>query len=233
MRKFYILSVLALLVIPIFSLNAQSVDLLWQGNTYTPPFYEGAPIWSSQSMITILAVTNGLGDPAKLVYKWTQNGTVLGNINGFGRSSISFYDTIISRPQTIKVDILPFDDYDSAVLASATVFVAATSPTLAIYENNPLYGFMFHRETSGTHQLEDREVTFTAFPLFFTALNRFDSTLGYEWQTNVGIVETRNSVTYSTPDDATGVSSVQVRALSRDKILQSGDNSFLVEFGSR
>ena len=231
MKKFYILSVFTLLVLPIFSLNAQSVDLLWQGDTYTPPFYEGASLWSSQSMITFLAVPNGLGDPANLFYIWTKDGTVLGNYNDVGKNSLSFYDTIISRPQTIKVDVLPFDE--SEILASATVFVAAISPTLAIYENNPLYGFMFHRETSGTHRLEDREVTFTAFPLFFTALNRFDSTLGYEWQTNVGNVETRNSVTYRTPEDASGISSVQVRALSRDKILQSGDNSFLVEFGSR
>ena len=90
---------------------------------------------------------------------------------------------------------------------------------------------MFHRETSGTHQLEDREITFTAFPLFFTALNRFDNTLNYEWQTNVGAVDIRNSVTYRIPDAATGVSSVQVRVSNNKNILQSGDKSFLVQFG--
>src|SRR3989344_1173365 len=53
--------------------HAQSVDLLWQGETYTPPFYKGKSLWSNQSRITFFAMTNGLGNPANLSYKWTKN----------------------------------------------------------------------------------------------------------------------------------------------------------------
>ena len=209
---------------------AQEVDILWQGETYTSPFYKGRALWSSQSRITFLAIPHGagIGNPANLTYRWTQNGTVLGNINGIGKNTLSFTDSVLSKPQTIKIDVL---SGQNTVLASASVIVTPIFPMLAIYENNPLYGFMFHRETSGAHELQDKEVTFTAFPLFFSALNRNDNRIGYEWLTNVGgEAETKNSVTYRAPDDTAGSSQIQVRASSQDKILQSSNKNFFIQF---
>lgn len=211
--------------------QAQTVDLLWQGETYAPPFYKGKTLWSSQSSIIFLAMPHGAGieNPANLTYKWTKNGTVLGNVNGVGKNTISFIDSILSRPQTIRIEVL-FGQ--NIVLASASVTVTPISPILAIYENHPLYGLMFHQETRGIHKLQNKEVTFTAFPLFFSALNRSDNTVNYEWRANVDAdAETRNSVTYRAPDDAAGSSQIEVRVSNKDKILQSASQSFLIEFG--
>jgi hypothetical protein len=155
---------------------------------------------------------------------------VLGNITGVGRNTLSFLDSVLSKPQTIKVDILSSED---AVLASATTVVTPAAPTLAVYENHPLYGFMFHRETSGTHELRGREVTFSAFPFFFSALNRADSALNFQWLTNVGEAETSHSVTYRTPEDAEGTSSVEVRVSNDNMIRQSATKNFLVQFGEQ
>ena len=230
MKKFYLILTTILLILPVLHSRAQEVDILWQGETYTPPFYKGRALWSSQSRITFLAIPHGagIGNPANLTYRWTQNGTVLGNINGIGKNTLSFTDSVLSKPQTIKIDVLSGQD---TVLASASVIVTPIFPMLAIYENNPLYGFMFHRETSGVHELQDKEVTFTAFPLFFSALNRNDNRTSYAWLTNIGgEAETKNSVTYRAPDDTAGSSQVEVRASSKDKILQSANKSFLIQF---
>ncbi len=207
---------------------AQSVDLLWHGDTYTPPFYQGKALWSKQSQIIFLAIPHGVGNPANLNYKWTRNGTVLGNISGIGRNTFSFFDSILSKPQIIKVDII---SGKNTVLASASVTVVPISPTLMVYENNPLYGFMFHKETGGAYKLQGEEITFTAFPFFFSALERVNNTLSYEWRTNVGLSETGNSVTYRIPDNTSGSSQVSVKILNTDKIMQSAGKSFLVQFG--
>jgi len=108
MRKFYWILTITLLILPILHLRAQEVDILWQGETYTPPFYKGRALWSSQSRITFLAIPHGagIGNPANLTYRWTQNGTVLGNINGIGKNTLSFTDSVLSKPQTIKIDVL-------------------------------------------------------------------------------------------------------------------------------
>lgn len=229
MKKVVFLLLMFMFSTPFYTLSAQTVDLLWQGDTYTPPFYKGRTLWSNQSRISFVAMPQGLGDSTKLNYKWTKDGTVLGNINGVGRNTLSFVDSIFSRPQTVKVDILSSDK--SIVLATASVFVTPISPVLAIYENNPLYGFMFHREISRTFHLQEKEVTFTVFPLFFSTFSRLDNRVGYQWSTNAGgEMESNNSVTYRSPDNATGTSKVLVYASSTDKIIQSANNSFLVEF---
>lgn len=228
MRKLLFLTILFLS--PIFFIHAQEVDLLWQGDTYTSPFYQGRALWSNQSVITLAAIPRGFGNPASLFYKWTRNGTVLGNISGIGKNSLSFSDSIISRPQTFKVDILSNDE---RVLATASVFIAPISPALAVYENNPLYGFMFHREISGTHKLQDQEVTYTAFPFFYSVFSRANNNINYEWRTNTGGKENTNSVTYRIPDNTSGISQIQVHAVNVDKILQDSNKSFLVEFGNQ
>ncbi len=208
--------------------NAQSVDLLWQGETYTPPFYKGRSLWSSQSRIVLLAMTQGLGNPSNLIYKWTKNGTVLGNINGVGKNSLSFTDSILSRPQTIRVDVL---SGQNAVLASASVNVTPEPPILIIYENNPLYGFMFHRAVDREYKFREKETTFTAFPFFFSISDRADDTIDYEWRTNNGNLETKNSVTYRAPDETAGTSQIEVSASNKEKILQSSGKNFLIQFG--
>jgi len=228
MRKLLFLTILFLL--PIFFIHAQEVDLLWQGDTYVSPFYQGRALWSNQSAITLAAIPRGLGNPAGLIYKWTRNGTVLGNISGIGKNSLSFSDSIISRPQTFKVDILSNDE---KVLATASTFIVPISPTLLIYENNPLYGFMFHREINGVRKLQDQEITYTAFPFFYSVFNHTDNSINYEWRTNTGETESTNSVTYRIPDNTSGTSQIQVRAVSVDKILQDSNKSFLVEFGNQ
>ena len=213
------------------NLQAQSVDLLWQGETYTPPFYKGKALWSSQSRITLLAIPQGIsGNPANLTYKWSRNGTILGNINGIGKNTLAFTGSVLSKSETIKIEII---SSQGTALASKSVTLTPTSPILAIYENNPLYGFMFHRETNGTHELQEREVTFAAFPFFFSTSDRRDSTLKYEWRTNAGGVENTNSVTYRTPDDATGSSEVRVNTSHGDKIMQNANKNFLIQFGNK
>lgn len=233
MKKCYFLLATLLLIAPVFYAEAQEVDILWQGEAYVSPFYKGKTLWSSQSKITFLAIPRGTGtgNSASLNYKWTKNGTVLGNISGVGKNTLTFTDSILSKPQTIEIDVL---SGQNIVLASASVTLAPILPMLAIYENNPLYGFMFHRETSGTHELQNREVTFTAFPLFFSALNRTDNRINYEWRTNIGGgAETGNSVTYRTPDNTTGSSQIEARASNEDKILQSSGKNFLIRFENK
>lgn len=232
MKRLYILVAIVMFVLPVSYSQAQEVDILWQGQTYTSPFYKGRSLWSNQSRITFLAIPHGpgTGNPTNLTYKWTKNGTVLGNINGVGRNTMAFTDSILSKPHLVKVDVL---SPDNVLLASASVVITQIFPVLAIYENNPLYGFMFHKETTGAHVLQDKEVTFTAFPLFFSTSNRVASDLSYEWRTNDGEAETSNSVTYRVPDETPGTSAVSVSVSNTNKIMQSSNKSFLIQFGNK
>lgn len=230
-RILFLLTSYFLLLTPAITF-AQSVDLLWQGDAYTPPFYQGHTQWSKQSKITLLAIPNSLGNPSALSYRWVRNGTVLGSLSGIGKNTFTYTDTIISRSQNFRVEITAVDDYESPILAQAFLTLTPSNPTLVVYENNPLYGFMFHREVSGTYPLNESEVTFAAFPLFFSVANRADGNLTYKWQTNTGETESKNAVTYRAPEGSVGTSAVYVDVANQNKIMQAAKNNFLVQFGN-
>lgn len=226
-------SLLLLLVVSCLSLvssvQAQSVDILFQGDTYTAPFYQGRALWSKQSIITLSAIPQGLGAPASLYYLWSKNGTVLGNISGVGKSNMSYKDTLFSKPTIFKVEILNNND---ELLAENQISLTPVTPVVLVYENNPLYGFMFHREVASAQSLGEGEATFAGFPFFFSAQSRSASNLTYKWSTNTGISDTRNSVTYRAPDEGGGTARVTLSLSNTDTIAQAINKSFLIQFGN-
>lgn len=229
MKKLFFLTILYSLL---FSFaEAQSVDILWQGKGYTPPFYQGRTLWSRQSGVTLVAIPQGLGNAANLNYKWSRSGTVLGNISGVGKSTINYADSVLSRPQTFKVEIIGSDG--ETVRASASVDLAPIDPDILVYENHPLYGFMFHKEIGGSHVLRDDEVTFAAFPLFFSTPSRTSGLLSYQWRTNAQNAQEASSVTYRTPEGTSGSARVEARVTNREMMMQDVRKSFLVQFGEQ
>ncbi|KKQ83509.1 MAG: hypothetical protein UT07_C0003G0009 [Parcubacteria group bacterium GW2011_GWB1_38_8] len=227
MKKIVFSLLILTFLTPVYSLQAQSVDLLWQGDTYTSPFYKGRTLWSSQSRIKLVAIPQELGSSANLNYKWTKNGVILGNISGVGKNYLSFSDSILSKPQSVKVEII---SNQNTVLASASVIITPITSKLTVYENNPLYGFMFHKEVGKTYQLLEREITLSAFPFFFDILNRTDDAIDYEWNTNAGVGKNGSSVTYRTPDNTAGSSEIRVRVSNKNDITQDINKNFLIKF---
>jgi hypothetical protein len=210
--------------------HAQSVDILWQGDSYVPPFYRGLKHWSTQSLITLVAIPQGLTDTQYINYKWIRDGRVLGSLSGVGRNNLTFFDTVLSKTREIKVEI-----YDSGgdFITGRSINLTPEMPQLVVYENNPLYGFMFHREIVGSYRLDGEEITFAAFPFFYTGKSRGDSALSYEWRTNSGGIDNTNSATYRVPKDASGTSQISVQATNANKILQDSSTGFIVEFGNQ
>ncbi len=215
-----------LLMLPTFYTHAQSVDIIWQGEVYAPPFYQGKALWSNQSRVTLVAVPQGLGNPANLNYKWIKNGTVLGNINGVGKNSISFVDSIFSKGKTIEVEIIS----GPKSVASASVFIKPVAPILAVYENNPLYGFMFHREVGEIYDIRGQEITFAMFPFFVSTLSRADSALNYRWEANGKNTGSSSSATYRIPENTSGSSNISASFSNTEEITQRAGKSFLVQF---
>ncbi|MDP2651136.1 MAG: hypothetical protein Q8O98_00945 [bacterium] len=207
-----------------------TIDFLWQGDTYTPPFYKGRALWSNQSKLILVGIPNipGVSNPASLEYIWTRNGQVLGPSNGTGRNSLAFYDSVLGRAQNIKLEVL---SGDGAILASGTINLGPVRPSLLIYENNPLYGILFNKEVTSNYSMRGEEVTFAGFPLFFNSKSRHDVKVQYQWLTNTGTVERSNSVTYRVPDGLRGSSRVTVDAKHSRELIQTARRSFVVKFG--
>ncbi|MBX4200096.1 hypothetical protein KW790_01380 [Candidatus Parcubacteria bacterium] len=210
--------------------GAGNVDLLWQGDTYAPPFYAGRHLWTHGSRLTLLAIPDSsLGSASALIYRWSQSGTILGASSGAGRSSLSFYDSILSLPQDISVDVMTDQD---TVVATKTIHLQPTDVTTLLYEDNPLIGLLLNKEVDGSYGLTDKEVTFSAMPMFYSVQNRTDKRVSYTWSTNSGAANTGNHITLRIPDNSSGQAQVGVNINNSANLLQTASKSFLVKFGN-
>lgn len=209
--------------------HAQSVDILYAGDTYTLPFYKGGALWSGESTLTMFAVPQGLGDPSNLNYKWREGTTVLGDVNGVGRNAVRFPDSIFSKPQVFSVEIV---DGEDAPVAQSYINVAPTSSGLLVYEKNPLFGFLFNREVSGVYQVGEQEISFSAFPLYFSTKDKDDSNLLYSWRSSSSQDDSGSTVTYRIPDGAKGQAAVSVKATNSSTLRQTVEKKMTLQFGN-
>jgi hypothetical protein len=213
-----------------YTIDSASVDLLVQGGTYTPPFYEGRSLWTFQTRYTLFAIPHVAGRTANnLIFRWSKDGESLGASSGNGQSSLTLFDSILGLPQEVTLDIMTDRD---TVVATKTLTLTPREPELHVYENNPLYGYRFDKEALGTFSLTDKEVTFAAFPYYFSVTKRGNSDIIYDWLTNNGNAQVGNEVTYRAPDGGEGSSSVTASAKSLTQVLQTGEKDFLVQFNT-
>jgi hypothetical protein len=225
-RKVFILALFFLL--PTFA-HAQSVDLIWKGETYTPPLYKGLPLWSNQTRISVFAIPNTPGlNPPTLIYRWKKNDTVIESSSGINKRVFSIADSVLSQPINITLDVFVEDGLDP--VASASLVLTPTKVRLSVVEDNPLYGLMLNKAIKESYTLTEDEVTLVALPLFSNAIRRNAPALSYSWLTSSGDKRTENSVTYRIPEGGAGLARITLRMNNPQIIAQPDTKNFLIQF---
>ena len=232
MRKVLVLIIFGLLIPFSFSYGAGEVDVLWQGEVYTPPLYRGLPLWTSEARITFVAMPNLPGvNPANLIYRWSKDGTVLGSLSGVGKRSLVLVDGVLSLPLEVKVDIRTSES--EPYIGSAVLNLRAGVSRVLVVENNPLYGLMLNKAIGNEFSLKQDEVTFAALPLFATVSDRKAPVMSYTWNTNTGDKRMGNSVTYRAPEDSQGSSLVTLDVVNTRILSQPPRKSFVIQFDNQ
>lgn len=216
------------------TIHPADVDIVWEADSYIPPFYEGKPSFSYQSNLKIVAVPNfytSTGariDPKTLVYTWKQDSTVLGSQSGYGKDSLTIKGAVVAKPITIGVEV-----NGSERRGQAELDFEAVAPYIVFYEENPLYGTMYNKAIKDTHPMKSGEITFTAVPYFFSNSGIKNNSVEYTWTINNRErtdLKTAKSITLRTKEDVEGISIVGLRLRNLQDIFQSANKSFNVQF---
>ncbi|MFA6094563.1 MAG: hypothetical protein WC757_01600 [Candidatus Paceibacterota bacterium] len=214
----------------------QEVDIVWQTNAYVPPFYKGKALLPMEGDMTVTAIPNfitGTGTviPAdKLLYTWSKNGDIQGNLSGYGKNKINLTQSIITRSTEVEVKVT---NLEKTMVANKTITITPQDSTLLLYENNPLYGPLFNKALMKSTVLESDELSILAIPLFFSALTRDDSQLQYNWRmNNISIPQQKNPsiITVRKPTGASGSSFINISVVNTDKIFQSINNAITLTY---
>ncbi len=216
-----------------------SVDLIWQSESYTPPFYRGKALFSPQDTITFIAVphipsSNGSEiSPKNLIYTWSKNGSVMESDSGYGKNTYTFTQSVIARAMDISVKVTSSNTND---VGFKLITIAPTEPAVMLYKKSPLYGIEFQKTLVGDIDLNDsKEIDVLAVPFFFGTTNPAQW-LTYKWNINGAKIDNDTSQTsrvFRQPEGVSGISNIAVSLVHSKKILQQAGAGFGLKYNTK
>jgi hypothetical protein len=220
-----------------FTITPQEVSILYEADSYTPPFYKGKGLYGLEGTVTFVAIPNIVSstgiklNPNNLIYKWTIDGTVLGSKSGYGKNSLSYTGSILGKDVFVMVDVT---SPDKTTTGKGIMLLSVEKPEVLLYEKNPLYGILFNKELSSNGiSLSEREVTIEAIPFSTSASNANSNNLSYSWLINsskIPVPTNQNYVTFRNATGQKGSSLVSVLVNNTDHFLQQMQNSLSIKF---
>lgn len=165
------------------------VTLLWEADTYTPPFYKGKALISSQSKIRATALTDN-SQPQNstnkegFVYVWEQGGKVISEASGYNKNSFlsvgpNPYDELDIKVRTSSID--------NTINSESRTHISPSSPFILFYEKDPLLGVLYNKPFDTETTLNKKEFSISAEPYFFSNEPKEGAvapTLKYLWSIN-------------------------------------------------
>jgi len=218
-----------------FNFSPADVDIIYEANTYTPPFFKGKALLTSESTAKFIAmpnfVENGkVTNPNELVYKWSLNGTVDAQNSGYGKRVYEKQGSLIQRPFSVNLEV---SSLKSNIKAKGSVGVDFVYPELVIYENNPVLGIVFENAVKGNFILERPEIEFQSVPFYFDTAQKDSSFVDYTWKMNGEEIEVgskSSSIKFRNETGEEGLSIVSLNAQHFNKILQVATTGVQLNF---
>lgn len=214
------------------------VTLLWEGDTFVPPFYKGRSLYSSGSFIRAEAIANFIDetgiayDSSELLYTWSKNGTVLGSLSGVGADTLVTEGPKFFGDYILAVEVTSPDGTKRSQSASR---IDTREPQVVLYEKSPLIGVLTNTAINDGHVFADSsQIEVHAIPYFMDIRNENDSQLSYTWNINgtkvSGSDAEPSSLTIQLPSEENISTSIRITIDHVKHLLQSAQGMFTITF---
>ncbi len=218
------------------AIRPTKVDLIWQADTFTPPFYLGKALHSNQDPITVVALpffVNSQGsrlNPDTLIYKWKNNDKLDNSASGYGKKTFKITPSILLKPINIEVEV---SSDDGSFMSINSIAIPDSRTETVLYENHPLLGIMFGNALNNKDfELADKEVSIIAAPYFFSNQQKKFGGVSYNWSLNNSTLSQQgNEVIFRKPEGvSTGRSLISVSTKNLERFMQASDATLNVIF---
>lgn len=159
------------------------VDLLWYGETYTPPFYPGRSLPSLESKIHIVAIPGRSSERFQHSYEWRLNNTILAEDSGFAKNRLSFFHDNLNRAENASVLAAHPDSLNLS--GQGDTIITPINPQLQVMTVDSVSGV--RRNLDGNNRFEvpaNTRLALVVEPFFFSVPNNDPLVLSYGWQIN-------------------------------------------------
>lgn len=209
------------------------LTILWEANTYTPPFYKGKALLTAQASVKAVAIpdnTDGQNalSAGNFVYIWTKDNKKVSEASGYGRNSFVF--TAPKPYGSAKVSVKA-SSVDTDINSETRVNLSLSKPFILFYEKNLLVGTLYSRSLSAETTLNKKDYTIVAEPYFFSNEDGTTATLEYDWMINGKSTQNYGrSITLRNDTGEKGESAVSLSMRGIKQTFQNASNGIVVRF---
>ncbi len=203
-----------------------NVVLVWEAETYVPPFYKGKALLPDGADVRIMAFPPAnLGDASALSYTWKVDGEVIDTASGVGRSFFIQRSDVFGGSKLIVVEV----SRGGTKVGTGVARVPLVKPSVALFSSLPLTGILFG---GGLDAPQGDEVTLEAYPLFFSVDTKSNPNLTYDWSINGEHVSNPlgNSGRLTLRKDAGGAAHVGLSLQNEVRVLETTSGSIDIVF---
>ena len=217
----------------VLTVTPQDVSLVAEPLSSAPPLYPGGTLVPVGGSVRVVAVADlrtkagGQLDPSTLSYSWTIDDATSLGASGVGKRTIIVDSPLEYRSSTVGVTVTSADGLH---VASGSLELVASEPTMRIYERDPLMGIRFDHALSGSYTIPGSEATLYGAPF------NFPTALGaplLSWYVAGALAQTGNLITLRPTGQGAGTASLSITGESKGSIdAPAASESLSVSFGS-
>lgn len=211
------------------------VDLIWESDSYVPPFYKGKALPGSEATIKVVALPN-IKDGNKILgvndftFNWKRNYENKNQYSGYAKNVYYFKNSFLNPSETISVGI---SGVTTDWSTSKSFNLTTRDPDILFYERLPLQGIDFRHIISNDLRLSQIEQSIVAIPYYFSAATANSSDLTYTWRINGKSTDTtfpHNVLTIQKNDNDSGNANISLNIESANRLFQAISKNLSISF---
>jgi hypothetical protein len=206
------------------------LDILWQAETYTPPFYRGKALPTPESHIRIVGLPNlrnqGIQNlENNVVFNWRVNNENQPDDSGFGQNPLVIRNDFLRIEERVSLEVQLRDGLSRA---ERSVVIPITSPKIITYRGDSPLRNANNLNFENTNR---QAAQIIAEPYHFSTRPELLGLLSYRWRVNGQVLNDINPqrphVLDIQPDDTRGAANVSLFIENPTKLLQSASTGEL------
>ena len=218
------------------TITPAELDMLWEAyDSYTPPFYKGKALVTSQGTLKIVAVPsiinqNGKVNINNLSYVWKKDSKTQSDSSGWGKNYFIFQNSYLDKGNIIEVKV---SDISGGASTSGKITLNTTNPKILFYQNDPALGVKWERTLNNGFTINPNGETLTVEPYFFSPQNLNSADLVFDWSLNGEKIQTpspKNILSIKPEAGQSGSATIKVVVNNIRTLFQSIEKQINVRF---
>lgn len=211
------------------------VNILWQADSFVPVFYKGKALNSYQDTIRFVAFPTFVNkngqkiDPKNLIYKWSKDFKVLGNMSGYGKNYIELESPQVFKDYVVSVEVSSLEEN---IKATRNIKISSFTPEIIFYKEDPLLGLITQKNLKDKITLKGTEMNLLAYPFFFSNKSLLDGNAKMSWSMNGENFQNDGYKVILRNDGGEGLSKIGVSVKNLRELMQFSRNNLDIEFNS-